>query len=131
MLNDVLVNVYFFGLVFVGVEIGIGLIWGWYPEETYSLCFIWINMLYKYSYYNSEEKFTLFFLPITMKIIYYPFVMTAFVFVQNLEIRYDALFGLVLAIIECRFFNGGMILFVKDTYEDKEKAMKCLGFAGF
>lgn len=57
--------------------------------------------------------------------------MAALVFLFNFAIRYDALLGLSLAVLECRFFNGGIMLFLKDTYEDKEKAMACLGFTRF
>lgn len=36
--------------------------------------------------------------------------------------------AMIVGIIECRFFNGGIILFVKDSYIDKNKAGNYLGF---
>ena len=32
----------------------------------------------------------------------------------------DAIIGMVLSVLECRYFNGGMILYAVDSYTDKE-----------
>ena len=34
-------------------------------------------------------------------------------------IRLDALLGMILAMIECRYLKGGMILYAVDSYTDK------------
>jgi hypothetical protein len=45
--------------------------------------------------------------------------MFAIVCLVNLTIRFDALMGLLLGVVECAKFNGGIILFTKDTYTKK------------
>lgn len=66
-----------------------------------------------------------------VKIIIYSFLLFSFVCLSELNLRYDGLLGLVLAMIECKFFNGGMLLFPIDTYQDKERYMGYLGFNKF
>lgn len=51
--------------------------------------------------------------------IYYPFWIFLVVSLINYNIRFDAVFGLVLSIVECKFFNGGFALYTKDTYTRK------------
>lgn len=78
-------------------------------------------MLYKYCYYNSEVKIKI---PGVDKIIplyYYPFASLLVVCILSWSFRWDAIFGLFLATFECKYFNGGFILFAKDSYDDKEK----------
>lgn len=77
----------------------------------------WINFLYKYSYGNRNHKVP--HLPLSFK--YYPWLVFLLCCVASQELRYDGLFGLLMGVVECYFFNSGLILFTLDTYTDKEE----------
>ncbi len=127
--NDLFVNFCFFAGLFLGVEVGVSLfvemVWKWQYLETpgevswefiyvpFTLVFSWFNMLYKYCYYNPTTPIKICFTSFTIPQKYYPFLLLPITILPSLTLRYDAIFGLLFSIIECKFFNGGLILFVK------------------
>lgn len=75
-------------------------------------------MYIKLSFYNQSQN------PLVSNSI---FAVYLAINLLNGSFRYDAAFGAIIAIIECYKFKGGLILFTKDTYVDKENAFKLIG----
>lgn len=85
--------------LFIICEFGLSFILGYYPNKTFTIVYMWINMLYKYAYFNSEQLITICCIRNNIKIIYYPFLMVAIVCAVNMEIRWDALLAVIMGVI--------------------------------
>jgi hypothetical protein len=72
---------------------------GYYPSYTFTIVYMWMNMLLKYAYYNSEQNVSLCCFKNNVKIMYYPFIMFVIVCVVNFGVRLDAMMALILGII--------------------------------
>ena len=81
---------------------------------------IWLNFLVKYAYNNYEHKANLFSV-IPIPLYAHPIILYAICCVLSGSLRYDGMFGMIIAVIECVFFNSGIIAFTKDTYTEKQK----------
>lgn len=70
---------------------------------------IWFNFMIKYCYFNTKSKIKLCCFPVKLKKTVYPFVLLAFLIVWNFTIHLDAIIGIVLAFIQCKFLKAEMI----------------------
>lgn len=84
-------------------------------------------MLYKYCHYNPDVIVKVCFSKYKIRLHFYPYLIFLLVCLINLSIRADATFGLLLAMLECKVFNGGLMLFTKDNYTKKESLFRSLG----
>lgn len=99
-----------------------------------------MNFLYKYCYYNEDiivklpfplsKKFTLKYYPYFTYFLFLMISILDYIFFGEDEgsltfgkffhlIKLEGLMALILAIIECRYLNGGFILFAIESYTEK------------
>lgn len=72
--------------------------WRW-VDVKFTIVFSWFNMLYKYSHYNQSNTIKICHLILKLKQIYSPFLLFIIVCLIEQDIRYDALFALIMGII--------------------------------
>lgn len=82
---------------------------------TSGLAAIWLHLLTKVTYYNSQ---TLLKSPFRLIVTLLTFV-TAFAMIV-IKVRLDLLMSLVIGIIDIAFMEGGTIKYPKDVFQEKE-----------
>jgi hypothetical protein len=113
-------NNFIFSIFFFIIQFALSFLFTIESPCTFSFVTIWINLFYKCCFYNSHESFNLCITRCKISWMYYPFLLFLAICCINCSVRFDALLGLTLAILECKKYNGGLALYTKDTYEKKE-----------
>ena len=72
-------------------------------------CGIWFNLVFKYCFFNSENPIKMCCCRLMIKKIHYPFILLAIIQLMDIfdfKFRIDALIGLGIAYLQCRFFKA-------------------------
>ena len=70
---------------------------------------MWLNILYKFYYFNRNSSLTI----LNIRPIAIPYIVLISIMILDREIRYDGIFGLATAILECLILNTGLIGFTQ------------------
>lgn len=85
---------------------------------TLSYTMIWLNLLYKLCHYNSENTIKICFIDKRIALKYYAYIMLGLVCFMSLSLRVDAILGIMIGVIECKWLEGGFVKVKAKTYEN-------------
>lgn len=77
---------------------------------------IWFNFMFKYCFFNTNTKIKFCCFPVKLSKLAYPFAFLGFLALWNFNIKLDALIGILIAFIECKFFNAKIIPLSSDLF---------------
>lgn len=117
--NDVIINLLAHCCFFFLLHIPLTYLFDIENDLKFSFVFTWINFAFKTCFYNQDMKILIPFTKTAISFKLLPAILFVLVCAFIAEFRYDAFLGLFIGILECWKFNGGIILFTKDTYTDK------------
>jgi hypothetical protein len=92
----------------------------WVSGLQKGLLGVWINLMFKYCYFNVDNKVKVCFFPIYIPLHLYPYILLLASMLLSGGLRVDGLLGLMLAMFECYYLNNGMVSYTKETYTAKE-----------